>query len=142
MYATKQGMIDAFGEDEVIALTNLEDLGDVIDDTRLNAALEYAVAEVDSRLGARFILPLLSVPLVLKNKTLDIARYQLEHGKPREDVVKRYDDAIAWLNQVVSGKVSLGDAVVPPSAITGEVIELPVYSSNQRVFSLSTLWDY
>lgn len=142
MYATKDDMTKAFGEEEMIALTNLDDFDGAIDETRLNAALEYAGAEIDSRLGARFALPLQSVPLVLKNKALDIARYQMEHGKPREDVVKRYDDAIRWLEQVAAGKVSLGDAIATPSTTPVEVIELPAYSFTPRVFSRETLWDY
>lgn len=142
MYASQEDMINAFGEEEVIALTNLEDLGNAIDSTRLNAALDYAEGEIDSRLGARFTLPLLSVPLILRNKALDIARYQLEHGKPREDVVRRYEDAIKWLDQVVAGKVSLGDAIATPTTIPVEVIERPVYASNPRIFSRTTLWDY
>jgi phage gp36-like protein len=74
----------------------------------VDAACDYAAQEIDCYLALRYALPIASVPMVLTNKAADIARYQLEHNDPREDVRKRYEDAIVWLKFVAAGKIGLG----------------------------------
>ena len=66
---------------------------------------------MDSFLGQRYGLPLADAVVSanpLKRRCLDIARYFLStHVKPREDVQKRYNSALAWLKSIASGKQSL-----------------------------------
>ena len=102
-----------------------------IGDTEL--AIAYAEEEANSYVGVLYSLPLATVPLVLKNKVADIARYQLDQFAAREDVRQRYEDAISWLKGVAAGKISLGidsdgDQVDSPSLDVH-------YTSNEQIFS-------
>jgi phage gp36-like protein len=109
MYVTQADLIRLFGMSEIESLSQLDYPGNgTIDTVRVEAACEYATQEIDCFLTLRYSLPIASVPMVLTNKAADIARYQLEHNDPREDVRKRYEDAIVWLNRVAAGKAGLG----------------------------------
>lgn len=109
MYCNQADLIRLFGLSEVESLSQLDYPGNgTIDTVRVQAACEYATQEIDAYLTFRYTLPIVSVPMVLTNKAADIARYQLEHNAPREDVRQRYEDAIVWLKLVAAGKVGLG----------------------------------
>ncbi|WP_016949768.1 gp436 family protein [Anabaena sp. PCC 7108] len=139
-YATQEDMINLFGEPEVIELTNLDNPNlDAIDATRLDQALDYASREVDSYLQvAQYQLPLTSVPLVLRNKVADIARYHLDSYQVREDVRQRYEDAVKWLQMLASGKVGLGiDKITQEQISTGGA----QWFSQERIFP-TALGDY
>lgn len=139
-YATAQDMVDLFGEREIVELTNLDNpTQSGIDTIRLQAALDYASQEVDSYISVRYDLPLASVPLVLKNKVADIARYHLDSYRVRDDVRMRYEDAVAWLKLVAKGDASLGldenSTSVEPQGTTD-------YFAANRVFDHNTLDNY
>lgn len=108
-YASKANMLTRFGENEVIALTDRQNLG-VIDDTVLDGALAEADAEIDPYLAPRHKLPLANVPKILTGFACDIARYRLcGAGVTETDEVRnRYKDAIKFLDSVASGKLGLG----------------------------------
>jgi phage gp36-like protein len=127
-YATQQDFIDAFREPETIMLTNL-DLPNavVVDPIPLAKALADASALIDSYCGARYLLPLNPLPVVVNRYCLDIARYMLDRIRSREDVRQRYEDAIRFFEQVTKGLVSLGadvagagvSAALPSNAAAG-----------------------
>lgn len=106
-YATRQDLIDRFGEGELIQLTD-RDGGGVIDDTVLNDALADADDEVNARLAARFTLPLASTPRVLVRVAADVARYYLYDDRATDQVRRRYDDAIKLLTGIAQGTVNIG----------------------------------
>jgi phage gp36-like protein len=106
-YASQQNLIDRFGADELIELTDRDGL-DVIDATVIDRALADADAEINGYLASKYTLPLSTVPQILQAYTCDIARYRLHDENPKEIVVERYKDAIRYLKDVVSGKASLG----------------------------------
>lgn len=108
-YATKQNLIDRFGEPELIQLTDRANPpSGVIDDTVLTRALEDADGEIDAALAARYTLPLVSIPKVLVKTACDIARYHLYEDAPGETVRQRYEDAKAFLKDLAAGKQTLG----------------------------------
>lgn len=108
-YTDQAKLVELFGEEEILALTNLHKPNAItIDATRLTAAIAWSDNLIDSYLGGRYSLPLPSVPLVLSGYAADIARYQLDSLSPRDDVRRRYDDALKWLGAVCQGKVTLG----------------------------------
>lgn len=136
-YATKQNMIDRYGEDEVIALTDRSNAG-VVGDAVLAAALAETDAEIDPYLMARYTLPLASVPKVITGFACDITRYRLTGANVTEtDVVRlRYKDAIKFFESVAAGKISLGlDAVGSAPAEAGSV----QVSAPARVFNDTSL---
>ena len=106
-YVTKQDLIDRFGEEELIQLTDRAGAG-VIDDQVLNRAIADADAEIDGYLAGRYVLPLAVVPASLGRIAADLARYYLYEDAATEHVRQRYEDAVRFLRAVGEGKVSLG----------------------------------
>ncbi len=107
-YATQQNLIDRFGEDELIQLTDRQHLG-VIDATVVSRALADADARINGYLAVRYSLPLSApLPTELERLACDVARYALHEDRVTEIVEKRYQDAIALLRDVASGRAELG----------------------------------
>lgn len=137
-YATQQNMIDRFGEQELIELTDRANAG-TINATVLGQALADADAEINAYLTSRYTLPLASVPPVLVKFAADVARYQLYDTRATEMVKARYDDAVKFFKALASGIVSLGlDPVNQPVADVGGV----QVNAAARVFDAATLVDY
>jgi phage gp36-like protein len=139
-YAVAQDMVNRFGEQEVIQLTDRANVGE-IDETVLAGGLESAVSEINTYLAERYALPLPTVPLVLRDFTCDIARYRLcGAGVVETDEIRtRYKDALKFLENVAKGVASLGlDAdqqKVPP-------VGQPKIAADAPVFNRETLKDY
>lgn len=114
-YVTLQGLIDRFGEAEILQVTDREGAG-VVDQSVAQRALDDADAEIDSYLGARYTLPLATVPGVLTGAAADIARYRLYDDVAPETVESRYKQRIAWLRDVAAGRADLGVEEIDQSA--------------------------
>lgn len=109
-YATTADFILAFGEAETQMLSELDEPNSIsVDGLVIQRALEDASAEVDSYLSAARIVFNGDPPLILRNKVCDIARYRLDRNRQREDVRKRYEDAVKFFLDVVRGNASLGN---------------------------------
>ena len=109
-YATKAMMIERFGEEELISLTDRDgDTGAIVDSV-LDAALADAAADIDGYLGGRYPLPLSSVPTMLHRHGCDLARYYLYDNRLDDDhpAARRYVASIRLLEQVAKGTVQLG----------------------------------
>jgi phage gp36-like protein len=106
-YAVQADLVERFGEQEIIQLTDRKGIG-VIDEDVLARSLQDADAEIDGYIGGRVTLPLTSVPKILVGYACDIARYKLYADDPTENVRNRYKDAIRFLELVGQGKLSLG----------------------------------
>jgi phage gp36-like protein len=108
IYATVDQFKTAFGFQESVQLTNLENPGaTAINAPVLTQSLMEASAEIDGYLRQVYSLPLAGVCNDLVRVCLDIARYRLDSVRPREDVRKRYEDAIKWLTAVAKGLITL-----------------------------------
>lgn len=139
-YATTQDMISRFGQQEVIALTDRENTGE-IDEAVLAPALAEATAEIEGYLASRYALPLASVPLLVVGICCDIARYRMSGGSTLETdpVRNRYRDAVRLLEQIGAGKVSLGlTQAGQPAPTAGGAAILP----GQRSFPAGSLEDW
>lgn len=108
-YCTRQNMIDRFTEQELIQLSDRDNLG-VIDDAVLTQSILDADAEINSYLS-RYTLPLANVPANLVRMACDIARYYLYDDAIIDTVKIRYDQAISYLMQVAKGNITLGPDV-------------------------------
>ena len=131
MYCTKQDLIDRFGQNELVDLTDRNSLG-VIDDSVLNQAIADASAEMDGYLGGRYALPLVTVPPVLKALCCNIARYKLYDEQASDQVTKRYDSAVKFLFSVSKGEISLGVDSLGANATS---TDLPQMQSAGSVFA-------
>jgi phage gp36-like protein len=122
MYGTATEFEEAFGVPETVMLTNLDTPNaTAVNPVPLTRALTDAAALIDSYIGRRYLLPLSVTPQVLIPYALDIARYRLDRIRDREDVRKRYEDAIEWLKLVAKGTLDLGTDVLlnTPVVATG-----------------------
>jgi phage gp36-like protein len=107
-YATTQEFIQAFGEQEAIQLSNLDDpLGDVVDALHIDQALQDASEEVNSYVRSRYVTPIIDPPRALKRWVLDIARYLLHRYDPTDVVQKNYEAALKFLREVRDGKKAI-----------------------------------
>ncbi len=131
-YCTKQDMLDRFGQDEIIKLTDRDNLG-VINDAVLTLAIDDAGAEIDGYLS-KYLLPLANVPEVLVRNCCDIARYFLYDDAAPERVEKRYEAVRLFLTNVAKGAISLGldSTGAIPEPNNGAVVE-----SGGRIFERS-----
>ena len=115
MYCTRDDLLDSFGTNVI------EDL----EYGRPNAvteAIEDANGLIDGYLAARYPLPLVTVPAVLKRIARDLVRYGLDIA-PSEVVSKRRDEAVKFLMSLSKGEVTLGmpAASEPESLDTAEI---------------------
>ena len=109
-YATKAQMVERFGEQELIELTDRDGSTGAIVDEVLDAALADAAADIDGYLGGRYPLPLAVVPRVLNRHACDLARYYLYDNRLEDShpAARRYNASIRLLEQVSKGTVQLG----------------------------------
>ena len=137
-YATEQDLIDLFGTDEVLQLTDRDGDGDS-DDAYVTAILADTAAEMDAYLRVRYALPLSATPARLRAVACDIARYRLYPLAVPEAVRQRYEDSRLYLKDVAAGRAEL-DLATPPAASADAAS--PAYDAPDRVFSSTTLAEY
>ncbi|MCK5295969.1 MAG: DUF1320 domain-containing protein [Alphaproteobacteria bacterium] len=133
-YASQQNMIDRFGNEEIISITNPE--GESIGTDRLNRALSDADARIDGYLAARYALPLEITPTLLEGVACDLSRYFLYDEAPSEIVVERYKNAVSTLKDISTGKIKLPDAAGDEPSQSSEVV---MADHPDRMFSVNSL---
>lgn len=139
-YATAQDMIDEFGEREVIALTDRDNLG-YIDNALLARKLGDSAALIDAHLVGRYALPLAGSFPLLRRYACDIARYLLSGADVTEveTVRNRYKDAVKFLEAVRDGNVKLGaDVAGQPASEQGRISVV----GGSRVFTGDSLSEF
>ena len=119
MYATQADLIDRFGEAEIAQLSDRVN-GSTPNAVVIGRALADAQAEIDAYLGARYALPLDTVPPVIVRLAADVARYHLDGNNGNESVRQRYLDAVGLLKRLANGEVRLDGAAQHPPA-TGAI---------------------
>ncbi|MCF8491362.1 MAG: DUF1320 domain-containing protein [Rhodospirillum sp.] len=133
-YATKMDMVLAFGQGEMIQITDIEEpYINTINDDRLNSALDEATSAVDGYLRGRYVLPVSPVPTDLRRRVCDIARFLLHDDGATDAVKDRYDRAMKWLRDISDGKVSL-DAPVATATESPVASGTVLFSARPRVF--------
>lgn len=122
MYASQQQLIDRFGYQELMELTDRGRTG-IIDADVIDGALRDADAEINSFLASRYTLPLTQTSQELVRLSCDITRYRLFDIRATDAVKARYDDAIKKLRDVARGVASLGiDQASQPVAVNGGAV--------------------
>lgn len=122
MYCTQQQLIDRFGEQVLIQLTDRSGSGQ-IDEAVLTEAIADAGAEIDMHLAGRYALPLSVVPLPLSRIACLLVRDLLATDSDQADEhwTKQAEAARKLLKEIAAGRVNLGvdAAAVTPSASDG-----------------------
>lgn len=127
MYATRQGMIDRYGQDRLVQLTDIHDppTGGIVD-----AVLDLALADAANvihgyaRAGG-YQVPFAAAPDMVVRWQGDIALYLLYRDAAPEKVAEDYKAAVAQLKDLARGVVVLQAAgVAAPVADGGGTVLL------------------
>lgn len=136
----------------MIELTNL----DSPSATEINTVkVDQVLVETDGFIEAH-LLRVLPFPLTgdhtsilnaLKPIAIDIARYRLESkGEVREDVRRRFEDALSWLDKVAKGEIILWTEDNGISSDDGNTVNINkngvAFRSNSRRFTERQTNDY
>lgn len=106
MYASLEDLSKRYGESVLLSLAGTKER--TLDEIKVVEALEDATDTINVYLASRYSLPLNTVPAVLQRHCCYIARYFLEKNRATEQARKDYEDSIKFLEQVSTGKISLG----------------------------------
>src|SRR6266436_1666386 len=111
-YATKEDIDDLYGTDLLVRVADYDRDG-APDPEVVDRGLQAADEICDAYLSAQYTIPVTPTPGVVKNCAIDIAVYKIALGRSgRTDEMRvRYEDALALLEKISSGKVGLG---LPP----------------------------
>ena len=125
-YITYADLVLAFGEDEILQLTD-RDRDGASDPLVIEDAIAFADSHIDSYLREKYEVPLALLPANLKGMACDFARYRLYQDQPTELVQNRYDVGCFYLKDVARGLVNLDTGSGGPSLIA--------YSQPAQVFT-------
>ncbi|MBK5072572.1 DUF1320 domain-containing protein [Budviciaceae bacterium CWB-B4] len=109
-YCTQQDLVEAFGELEIIQISDrARPPTKQIDSAVVDKAITDAESEINMYLEGRGLLPLKSVPVTLRRIACDMSRFYL-YQNPKSDspVAVIYARRVKQLEGVASGKLSLG----------------------------------
>jgi len=141
-YCSLVDLITAFGETELIQLTDRQGAG-VVDETILDAAIVKSDAEINQRLRAKgWAVPIASSSADLLAIWVDITRFFLHVNAAPDPVKEAFERAIKKLDAYVKGLVDLdlGSLSVPTASGAGDV-EFTKTDAD-RMFTRDTLADY
>lgn len=106
-YCTEQDLITRYGQDELIQLTDKQNVGQLDTDV-INSAIADADSLIDSYLGSRYDLPVNPVPRSLLRIACEITRYYLYETMATDEVKDRYNEAVKSLKAISKGEMSIG----------------------------------
>ncbi|MBS9777192.1 MAG: DUF1320 family protein [Gammaproteobacteria bacterium] len=112
MYASVAEMTKRYGELEMISISDRQRTGSV-DTAVVDVALSDAIAEINGYL-TRYTLPFTVTPPELVRVCCDIAHYRLcgiNNTLLSDEIIKRYEQNVKWLEKVSKGTVSLSGVV-------------------------------
>jgi len=134
-YANQDDLIREFGEDMILQRADRDGDG-AIDADVMQQALNAADALINNALKHRYQVPVSPTPEVLAVYARDIAYYRLHGAQPTDDAIRRYREALAWLEQIRKGERDLNGATPLPA---GGGVD---FVAPDPVFTQTTLADY
>jgi phage gp36-like protein len=135
-YSTQDDILSMIPQTELAALTS--EAGEIPDGQTVAEAISRADAEIDAALGLRYAVPFSPVPERVKTLSVDLALYHLysRRGVAPEVWRRKYQDALAFLKQVVGGQATLAGSSGDPPGASRDPADL---NGPSRVFSRDTL---
>lgn len=107
MYTSKDDMIAAFGETEILDLTDRD--GDGFADEAVWASIILQTTSlIDGYIGSRFALPLPEVPQLIAQCARWIARYFMAEDHATDRIKYDYEQALKFLTMIREGKLDVG----------------------------------
>lgn len=134
VYASPQDLIE---RDEQLLWTLALDRGtQLLNDSWITQALATADDEINSFLARRYVLPLLSVPGLLRNIAMTLAFYWLADRDQQATnlLEERYKMALQQLREIADGKRELG-LPTPEKPTEGSVGKVELVQTGGRLFS-------
>lgn len=114
-YATYSDLTQVIPEETIIQLTD-DELTDAARTDRVIRAIERACALIDSYIGRRYTIPLVTVPPLVRDIAVDLAIYYIYQrsldDQVAESIRNRYTDSVAQLDRIASGKTLLDVTVI------------------------------
>lgn len=122
-YAALSDLIARAGEAEIRQIAD-RDRDGTPDPDVIAAALLDADNAIDGYVGARYDLPLPTVPALVKTWAVSIARYILHRNGAPDHVRQDYTDAVAALKDVAGGRIALPVGASDPAPVsqTGQIL--------------------
>lgn len=113
MYISAQDLKEVLSERSLIELSQDTSRATEANLEVLDKACGYATEVVDGYLRSRYLLPLETVPTIVKNISLQLARYWLYSRRPEskgfpDNVKETYNQALKDLERIQNGKLHLG----------------------------------
>ena len=115
-YATKEDIDELYGTDLLIRIADYDRDGTPDDDV-VAKGLQAADEICNAYLSAEYTVPVVPTPGIVTACAIDIAVYKMALGRSgRTDEMRvRYEDALAMLEKISTGKIGLG---LPPVTTT------------------------
>lgn len=136
-YCTQDDLVARFGESELLANADRDGDG-IVDASVVDKMIASASSIIDSYIGTRYALPLLSVPPTIKSICEDLARHALYTVEPMKIVIDNRNDAIAQLKDISRG-IAILDAPAPaPAPAASSGIEI-LFEGGDRSMSRAEL---
>jgi phage gp36-like protein len=143
-YCTLNDLLLAIPQRTLAELSN-DAAPSVVDMTVVARAVEHAEEVIDGYLRSRYTLPLVEVPTVLRDLTVNLARHWLYARRPEgtEDlppaVVRGYKAAMQMLGEIQKGALTIG--VLATQSTQPEAGKMRVRAS-ARTFSADLMNRY
>lgn len=137
MYATVARMVQRFGEQELIELTDTQaPYTRQIHVGRLQMAMDAANSEVDGYLSTRYAVPIADAPLFVVSLACDLARYHavVAGARVTERDEARYKAAIRSLESIAKGTLSIGTTPQGGDSSAASSADVVMVSGRQSVF--------
>lgn len=130
----------AFSEDEIDQVADRTTDGVfTADPDTVATAINDGAAQINSAIAKVVALPLTApYPPILKTLNVDLARYRLYTDEPPPQVVERYKDALATLEQIRRGELS----VVGADGAVVSTANRPSFFFDEKRFNRSKLRGY
>ncbi len=139
-YATVQMLTDRYGEQMLIALTDHGEIATgIVDGDTVARALTDTDGIVDGFLKARYVLPLVDVPPLVADIAQAIAIWKLHRTTPSDKIKDDYKEAMAMLDRIARGSVTLSVAGVEPDTAGGSGA---VMTDRERPMTAENLTGY
>lgn len=114
MYLTPEELLAFLPQKSVAQLTNDDPQAKEVDMDKVKETLRVAEELTDGYLRGRYELPLSTVPTLLRDVVRTIARFKLYERRPEskmpDTVLETYKAAVKTLEQIRSGRITLGVA--------------------------------
>lgn len=135
-YATQTDLESRFGSEELLQLSDHDNLG-MVNVAVVAKAIADAEATINGYLRSTYTLPLSGIPDELVRVCCDLARFYLYADRVTDVVQKRRDEAMSWLRDVSAGRISLGlDTQGNAAPVASGGVK---FSANDRVFNAKSL---